>query len=272
MPSYTGAEFGTLYQRQVLSLTKICGILFDMGGTLLDYHPPNAGYEDMEKSSGLAFVNFLTSQGYSLPPIDEALEQIWQKMLAAWKSIGEADPITLTLSYQLCSVLNSWNITLSDEELHVAEHAYMTGGQLYARPFSDAVSTLETLKSKGYPIGLISNTLWLGIGHQYDLMYFGLWDYFDFALFSSDERAWKPFPTIFERAVERMNLAPEEVVYVGDNLYFDVYGSHQAGLKAVWIEQSQKWVPPNLNVDDIIPDFSIKSLIELLSVLEEGES
>lgn len=243
-----------------------------MGGTLLRYHPPEGGYEEMEKSSGRAFINLLTSLGYTTPPIEEALEELWEAMFAAWRSIGEAHPLTLTLTHQLGIVLQSWGIKLSDEELHIAEHAYMSGGQLYARPIPDAVSTLETITSRGYPIGLISNTLWEGIGHQYDLMYYGLWRYFDFALFSSDELAWKPFSTIFERAVKRMKLSPKEVVYVGDNLYFDVYGAQQAGLKAVWIEQPQKWVPPNLDVNDIIPDFTVKTLSELLSVLEEGEN
>jgi putative hydrolase of the HAD superfamily len=243
-----------------------------MGGTLLTYHPPDRGYEDMEKSCGRAFVDLLTGLGYSPPPIDEALDEIWEAMLAAWISIGEAHPLTLTLNHQLSIVLQSWGIKLSDEEFHIAEHAYMTGAQRYTRPFSDAVSTLEILKSRGYPIGLISNTLWEGIGHQYDLMYYGLWRYFDFALFSSDELAWKPFPPIFERAVQRMKLRPEEVVYVGDNLYFDIYGAQQAGLKAAWIEQPQKWVPPKLDVDAIIPDFTVKTLTEFLSVLEEGEN
>ena len=64
-----------------------------------------------------------------------------------------------------------------------------------------------------------------------------------FTLFSADELAWKPYPEIFERAVNKLGLNADEVVYIGDNLFFDVHGGQQADLKTVWIEQPEKWWP-----------------------------
>lgn len=244
------------------------GIIFDLGGTLMRFYPPGGGWEDMEKAGGSALIEFLTRLGYTLP--EDALDQIWQFMREAWVSIGQQPaPETLTVQYQLHRLLvDHWRLEFSHEDLVVAEHAYISGSQVHVRPLTDTVPTLQALRAAGFPIGLISNTMWPGRAHEYDLAFFGLRAYFDFALFSSDERAWKPFPTIFERAVAQWGFQPHEVVYVGDSLYFDVYGGQQAKLQTVWIEQPQRWWPPTLDVDNIIPDWTITRVSDLIELLE----
>ncbi len=47
----------------------------------------------------------------------------------------------------------------------------------------------------------------------------------------------KPAPAIFEHAVARLDLAPHEVLHVGDDLETDVAGALRAGLAAVWINR-----------------------------------
>ncbi|HEX3027351.1 MAG TPA: YqeG family HAD IIIA-type phosphatase [Clostridia bacterium] len=44
----------------------------------------------------------------------------------------------------------------------------------------------------------------------------------------------KPFPHSFRKAVREMNLAPEEVAAVGDQIYTDVMGARLTGIKA-WL-------------------------------------
>lgn len=247
------------------------GIIFDLGGTLMHFYPPGGGWEDMEKAGGEALIDFLTRLGYQLPP--DAVDQTWQAMREAWVTIGQQpDPHTLTIRYQLQRLLNErWRLEFSHEDLAIAEHAYISGSQVHVRPFKDATMTLKALHEVGYPIGLISNTMWAGRAHEYDLAFFGLREYFDFVLFSSDELAWKPFPEIFERAVGRWGFQPQEVIYVGDSLYFDVYGAQQAKLQTVWIEQPHKWWPPTLDVDNIIPDWTITRVSDLIGLLKQGD-
>ncbi len=246
---------------------KVRGIIFDMGGTLLRYHPPGGDWEAMEKAGARAMLDMLGRLGYSVP--DDGAEQTWFHLRQTWISLGQGAKLsTLKLGYQLRELTISWGLSLSDSELSVVEHAFTSGAQVYVRPFEGALHTLQSLKARGFPIGLISNTIWRGSAHRYDLTHFGMWPYLDFALFSSDELAWKPYTEVFDQALGRMGLAPDEVVYVGDSLFFDVYGSQQAGLKAVWIEQPTKWWPPELGVDDIIPDATVTTIAEVLSLLE----
>jgi len=95
--------------------------------------------------------------------------------------------------------------------------------------------TLAHLRKAGYRIGLVSNTgrTWgrylrpiqdeLGIGK-----------YFDVRVFSDEIRARKPDRRIFDRALERLHMEPEEVVHIGDDVEADVAGAKGTGMRAVW--------------------------------------
>ena len=56
---------------------------------------------------------------------------------------------------------------------------------------------------------------------------------FQLVLAGGDVRMWKPEPYIFIHACERLNIAPTEAVYVGDNYFADVVGARRAGLLPV---------------------------------------
>lgn len=54
-------------------------------------------------------------------------------------------------------------------------------------------------------------------------------------LVSSEEAGKeKPSKEIFDLCLEKLNLPPEQIWYVGDNFERDVKGALQAGMKAVW--------------------------------------
>jgi putative hydrolase of the HAD superfamily len=87
----------------------------------------------------------------------------------------------------------------------------------------------------------------------------------DDQVFSADAGAWKPHRDIFEMELTALALKPEEAIFVGDSLYFDVWGAQQAGLRGVWIEQKVRWLPDGL---EVTPDAIIQNLPELLDVIE----
>ena len=69
----------------------------------------------------------------------------------------------------------------------------------------------------------------------------GIKSYFKTVVISGDEdvAVRKPNPRIFELACERLNVLPEKVLMVGDNLEADVQGALAAGLQAVWLGTSE---------------------------------
>lgn len=62
-------------------------------------------------------------------------------------------------------------------------------------------------------------------------------DYFEHWVNAADVMARKPDQRIFHEFCERMRIAPEQCLYVGDDPQYDVAGAQQAGLPAVWVNR-----------------------------------
>jgi putative hydrolase of the HAD superfamily len=79
---------------------------------------------------------------------------------------------------------------------------------------------------------------------------------FDTVTISSLARAAKPSPKIFELALEKHAVDPDDAIHVGDSLRDDVEGATKAGLRAILLAREGK--PP---VDGIL---TIRTLSELV--------
>ena len=88
-----------------------------------------------------------------------------------------------------------------------------------------------------------------------------VWHYFEFAKYSSDTPYRKPHPSIFELAIENLNMKPEEILFVGDNISMDVIGAKNVGMKSAWINRELKNMPA---VGE--PDYELHSLEDLLEI------
>ncbi|MEK4358520.1 HAD family hydrolase [Paenibacillus sp. FSL M7-1455] len=87
--------------------------------------------------------------------------------------------------------------------------------------------------------------------------------YFDQVVISGNFGKGKPDPTIFEHALSRLGVTPDEAVMVGDKLSTDIKGGLAAGLTTVWINRNGK--PYHSNIQ---PHYEIKHLSELHGILE----
>ncbi|PFG05144.1 HAD-IA family hydrolase [Bacillus sp. es.034] len=90
----------------------------------------------------------------------------------------------------------------------------------------------------------------------------GLHEYFDVILISEEVGLEKPDPRIFHLALNKLQVQPEDALFVGDNLVKDVFGPQAAGLKGIWFNPSGME-----NDSDIKPDDEIQSLDALLHYL-----
>ncbi len=69
---------------------------------------------------------------------------------------------------------------------------------------------------------------------------FGLGDYFRFVLRAGPDGRAKPFADMYLRAAEKLALAPEQILHVGDDLTTDVAGAIRSGVQACWINLNQR--------------------------------
>jgi len=100
----------------------------------------------------------------------------------------------------------------------------------WSRVLPETPPALESLRSKGYLLAAISNSdgrIEAEIGRA------GLGEYLGFVIDSTIVGVEKPHPEIFEIALRRANVAPEEALYVGDIYAVDVGGAQLAGLRGI---------------------------------------
>jgi len=76
----------------------------------------------------------------------------------------------------------------------------------------------------------------------------------------SEENGWrKPSIHIFQEALNKLQVQPEEVVYIGDSPLEDIKGAKDAGLKTVFVE-SQFYTVKDLLDSKQKPDYIAKEL------------
>lgn len=97
-------------------------------------------------------------------------------------------------------------------------------------PFDDVLPGLLRLKQK-LVLGTISN------GNA-DLQAIGLAHHFKVSVAAHQFGHAKPDAAIFREACRQLRLAPEEAVYVGDDVLLDVQGAQNAGMRAVWLNRN----------------------------------
>jgi putative hydrolase of the HAD superfamily len=133
-------------------------------------------------------------------------------------------------------------------------------------PRDDTITTITTLKSQGYTLGLISNCspevplLW---GRT---PFAGL---FDVPVFSCAVGYRKPDPRIYEIALERLQKKPRECIFVADGDSGELAAAQKLGITAVCL-----YIPEERGDDYLYLDkeewhrAKIASLSEILELVK----
>lgn len=116
--------------------------------------------------------------------------------------------------------------------------------------YHDALDMLNHL-AKHYRLAALTN----GNAHLEKL---GL-GMFEFGLNAENFDAAKPEPFIFQAALERTGLIPQQVLHIGDHQEHDVYGAAQLNIHTLWFNQNQETWERN----DCQPDLVATTLSEI---------
>jgi putative hydrolase of the HAD superfamily len=130
---------------------------------------------------------------------------------------------------------------------------------------AEAGPLLEALRAR-YRLGLITNGP--ARTQRPKIAQFRLDTIMDAILISGELGLAKPEPAIFRLALEALEVAPHEALYVGDSLLYDLPGAHAAGLDFVWVNPRAEPLPPDLPR----PRATIRRLDELRALLLHEES
>ena len=92
---------------------------------------------------------------------------------------------------------------------------------------------LGRVREKGVKIGLISNADIIDIKYWNDSP---LSAFFDSVIFSCDVGILKPETEIYQLAMKRLNVKPEESIFIGDGGSNELFGARRAGMKTIFSE------------------------------------
>ena len=106
-----------------------------------------------------------------------------------------------------------------------------------ANLYDDTIGILESLKRKNVKLILISNTTPISNDVIKKLNIQG---YFNLVFFSCNEGTLKPSPFVYQKILSKLNLKPEEVIAVGDQIETDIQGAETYGIKAVLLDRENK--------------------------------
>jgi len=105
------------------------------------------------------------------------------------------------------------------------------------RVYPDTRPSLETLRRRGYRLGIVSNS---DSRLEDVLAALDLNSFFDRVTVSGPTGAAKPDPAIFHKSLEAMRVPASRALHAGDSMDEDVKGALRAGLAAVLVDRQER--------------------------------
>ena len=235
----------------------IKGILFDLYGTLIDIETDES-LEEIYR--GIA--HFLTYQGVYFHRW-EVRDRYYQIMKRQKEESGE--------KYPEINVEAIWNAFLKQQGISSACARRRLAGTLaqmfrgISRKRLDLYPSVKGVLDElisSYRPGLISDAQ--PCYALPEIRAVGLEDYFDPIIISADYGFRKPDPRLFLKALEVMSLTPEEVVFVGNDMYRDIYGASMLGIKTIFFASKQG----NQTYEGISPNYVVTQFGDVLKIVE----
>lgn len=203
-------------------------ILFDYGQTLVDEQLFD-GVKGTE-----AVLKYATKNKYN-----KSAEELQAYANELNQELGRFDPEKRHLfqvevpNYMFTKYLyesQGVQIPLSPEELDTVFWDAAAPG----KPTDGIEEFLAFLKENQVRTGVISNISYCGNAVVKRINNYIPDNDFDFIIATSEYMYRKPNKRIFELALEKAGMQPEEVWYIGDQYQCDVVGAKEAGLFPVW--------------------------------------
>jgi putative hydrolase of the HAD superfamily len=239
----------------------IRAIAFDVNGTLVKILA-----DDGDERAFRAAAHFLTYQGIDLHRYElrELYFQLLKEQLRTsqerypefdavgiWRSIIEDHQTDFTRALPAAKLEQ---IPLSLAELARGVSRRRLGLYPYVR------EVLDVLRER-YPLAVVTDAQ--SAYARSELHKVGLLGYFDPIVVSGDHGYRKPDPRLFRLALDGMAVAAENTLYVGNDMYRDIYGAREAGLTTVMFDSDQG----EKTYRDCAPDYTITDFRDLPAIL-----
>ena len=201
----------------------IKAILFDFGQTLVD---SAAGFRLAEKEAqDKIFKNI------GIPE--------WEKYISVYRNIRKEFHAKSNLSRIAIwtEVYCRFSKSADAKLLEKWELDYWEKVKAETKPFPETESVLEKLDGK-YQMALITNTQGQKTNQKHRVSLFPKIERFFKSIIVAGETGIpaKPDSTPFQMCLNKLGIAADEAVYVGDDWHKDICGAENAGIHPIWLQ------------------------------------
>ncbi len=239
----------------------IKGIIFDLGNTLVKFE---GNWQTIDQQGAEAMATWYLKKKRVKMDSEALVSTFLAERAANFESAQETHTEILA-EQSLKNALEKINAPASAGAFAEAAIKINFGPEEAAtHPYPNAADTLKQLKSQGYKMGLYSNasddTLIQRLVNKC-----GLRPWLSPTFSSAGLGKRKPDPYGFNLISERWELAPQEIVVVGDTLPADILGAQNAGMHNILVTMNQP--PSNAENGHIQPEATATDLSELSEII-----
>lgn len=159
-------------------------------------------------------------------------------------------------------------VTIAFEEINLGRKLAEEIADVYSEKrqkaitlFPNSIETLKKLKTTNIKMALVTNGA--KKYQQEKVKRFNLEQFFDLILIEGVLGYGKPEDKIYLKAIEKLQVPPEEMWFVGDNLLWDVQRPQKFGMVGIWNNYDYL---PEPYLKEVKPDYIINEIAELLPV------
>ena len=239
----------------------IQAVLFDMFDTLMIIEKNHAFYSPAVKRMHTYLVQNNVTVSFA------AFRDAYIKARDALYEIADETMEEPHFNVRVANALQNlgYSYGVESEVVAGATNAFCQEFMNYIRIDDNAAETLKLLHQK-FKLGIVSNfaipecVMKLLAAHQ-------LTQLLDAVIVSAAVNKRKPSPEIFLTALQKLQVNPENAVFVGDTVDADIKGAKEAGMFTVYIERR-----PQKELELNSPDQTVKNMNELPSAIEKIEN
>lgn len=198
---------------------KTRAVIFDLFGTLVDSFSTRAHQDVLRRMAETTNVDATAFVAHWNATTDD-------RALGKHASIAEA----------VTAICRDLGREIAPETAQRCESFRVALTRQYMQPRPGACETLAAIRARGLRTGLISDFSAEGPAIWRETLLAPL---FDYATFSCDVKLKKPDPAIYRWTCQRLEVAPEECLYVGDGGSRELTGAATVGMRPIRI------VPPH---------------------------
>ena len=208
--------------------------IFDLYGTLIDINT-DEWCDDLWKK--MAILYGYKGAHYTYDELNSEYDRLVElEKAAVRKRHPEYKVVDIKIEKVFKKLFTQKGVKVTKAQVAFVAEAFRCYSTKYIKLYDGVIDLLDTLKSKGKRIYLLSNAQRSFTENELNML--GLTEYFDGICISSDEECSKPDSCYYKTLFDRYGLKKSESIMIGNDYISDIGGAAHFGIDSLYIHQS----------------------------------